>query len=144
MKRRKVFVDSDVVLSSLISSKGAAHFLLNEIESEFVISNISLVEITRGVTKLDLSIADLNLLKTKLKTVKLKNNKLNQQKIKIDFGKYTFDENDAHIVAGAKKAKAKVILSYNLRDFNRQKINEDLGVVVLTPSQYLQYLRSLE
>lgn len=144
MKRSKVFVDSDVVLSSLISSKGAAHFLLNGVELDFVISNISLTEIIRGVKKLDLSIADLNLLKTKLKTVKLKNDKLNQQKIKGDFGKYTLDENDAHIVAGAKKAKAKVILSYNIRDFNRQKINAELGVVVLTPAQYLQYLRSLK
>lgn len=139
MNKRKVFVDSDVVLSSLISSKGAAHFLLNEVDLDFVISNISLDEITRGVTKLDLSIADLNLLETKLKMVKL-----NQQKIKGDFGKYTFDENDAHVVAGAKKAKAKVILSYNVRDFNRQKISEELGVIVLTPAQYLQYLRSLK
>ena len=144
MRKRKVFVDSDVVLSSLISSKGAAHFLLNEVNLDLVISDISVVEITRGVAKLALSAADLKLLKTKLRMVNLKSNKLNQQKIKGDFGKYTLDENDAHIVAGAKKAKAKVILSYNIRDFNRQKINEELGVVVLTPAQYLQYLRSLK
>lgn len=144
MSKRKVFVDSDVVLSSLLSSKGAAHFLLNEVDSDFVISNISLVEIERGVNKLGLDKENLTLLKNKLKTIKLKNDKQNQKKIKEDFGKYIFDENDAHVVAGAKKVKAKVILSYNIRDFNRQKINAELGVVVLTPAQYLQYLRSLK
>lgn len=144
MKGRKIFVDSDVILSSLLSSKGAANFLLNKVHLDFIISNISSVEIERGVKKLGLDIKDLTILKKKLKSVRLKNDDYNLKKIKRDFGGYISDEDDAHIVAGAKKSKAKVILSYNLRDFNRQKINDDLGIVVLTPAQYLQYLRSLK
>lgn len=48
----KIFVDSDVVISSLISEKGAAYFLLNEQKSKFVISNISKIELERIVSRL--------------------------------------------------------------------------------------------
>ena len=41
----KVFVDSDVVISSLLSSTGAAYFLLHNIDAvELSISNLSLQE----------------------------------------------------------------------------------------------------
>ena len=139
---KKVFVDSDVVLSSLLSSKGAAYFLLYEVNLEFVISNISLLEIERGVVKLNLDKNQLiGLIRNILKLIELKES---IKRIKKIFEKYVFDENDAHIVAGAKRTKAKAILTYNLKHFNRQKIKDDLGVIVLTPAQYLQYLRSLD
>ena len=139
---RKVFVDSDVVLSSLISSKGAANFLLNEVDLELAISNVSLFEIEREIDKLSLDKNQLkSLVKNRLKFIELKES---TKKIKEDFKNYIFDEDDAHVVAGAQRAKAKVILSYNLKHFNKQKISEDFGITVLTPSQYLQYLRSLD
>jgi len=139
---KKVFVDSDVVLSSLLSSKGAANFLLNEVDLELAISNVSLIEIKHGIIKLNLDKNQLRkLVKNRLKIIELKDSIM---KIKKIFKSYVFDEDDAHIVAGAKRTKAKIILSYNLKHFDRQKINEDLGIAVLTPAQYLQYLRSLE
>ena len=70
---RKVFVDSDVVLSSLISSKGAANFLLNEVDLELAISNVSLFEIERGIVKLSLDKNQLkSLVKNRLKFIELK------------------------------------------------------------------------
>ena len=138
--KRKIFVDSDVVLSSLISSKGAAYFLLNKVDLNLFISNISIQELERGVNKLDLDKDQLtNLVRKRLKTVKFikKSNK-----IKKDFRDYVFDEDDAHIVAGARKAKAKLILSYNIKDFNTSKLKEDFNIAVQTPAQFLQYLRS--
>lgn len=145
MNKKKIFVDSDVVISSLISSKGAAHFLLNEINQEFIISDVSLIEIERGVSKLSLGKEySAGLIRNKLRILKLKKRDINLEEIKADFRDYIFDEDDAHIVAGAKKSKAKIILSYNIRHFNKQKIKNDLGITVLTPAQYLQYLRSLE
>jgi len=138
---KKLFVDSDVILSSVLSSKGAAYFLLNEVNSEFAISNVSLLEIERGIIKLSLGKNQLRrLVKNRLKLIELKDS---TKRIKKMFKNYVFDEDDAHVVAGAKRIKAKVILTYNLKHFNKQKINEDLGIVVLTPAQYLQYLRSL-
>lgn len=141
MKKRKIFVDSDVVLSSLLSNKGAAYFLLNEAQLDLFISNISLQELGRGLEKLQLNkINFTNLIENKLNSVKLKD----LDKVKLEFRDYVFDADDAHIVAGARKAKARLILSYNIKDFNIPKLKEDLKIVVKTPAQFLQYLRSLQ
>lgn len=139
---KKVFVDSDVVISSLISSKGAAHLLLNQQKGNFIISDISQKELGRVIDRLGINQDKLQaLIKKRLKVVKLTKD---ISKIKNDFQIYSSDPNDVHIVAGAKAAKAKFLLTYNLKHFQRQKIYDDLSIVVLTPAQYLQYLRSLE
>lgn len=142
MKGSKVFVDSDVVISSLLSDKGAAHLLLNAKGPRFIISNISKVELERVINRLGIDKNKLqDLIKNKLEVVKLS---ADLPKIKSDFKIYASDPNDTHIVAGAKQAKAKFLLTYNIRHFRREKIKDDLGMVVLTPAQYLQYLRSLK
>lgn len=141
MKKRKIFVDSDVVLSALISNKGAANFLLKEADLNLFISNISIDELERGVDKLNLDKLQLtDLIKKRLKIVKFI--KIKSSEIKKDFKDYVFDEDDAHIVAGARKAKTKLILSYNTKDFNSLKLKDDFDIAVQTPAQFLQYLRS--
>lgn len=142
MRKKKVFVDSDVVISSLLSQKGAAYLLLNEQSSNFVISNISKNEIEIVAERLNIKQNKLqDLIKKCFKIIRLKKE---ISKIKKDFKSYTNDVDDAHIVVGATDAKAKFLLTYNIKDFQRQKIKEDLGITVLTPAQYLQYLRSLD
>ncbi|MBI2268037.1 MAG: PIN domain-containing protein [Candidatus Blackburnbacteria bacterium] len=142
MRKTKVFVDSDVVISSLLSEKGAAYLLLNEQKSNFVISNISKTELEVVIKRLKIDQNRLQtLVKKHLKVIKLKKE---ISRIKKDFRIYTTDIDDTHIVAGAASSKAKFLLTYNIRHFQRQKINEDLGIVVLNPAQYLQYLKSLE
>lgn len=141
MKKRRVFVDSDVVLSALISSKGASYFLLNEAQLGLFISNISLRELGRGLEKLQLNKKNFtNLIESRLNLVQLKD----LDKVKLEFRDYVFDTDDAHIVAGARKANAKLILSYNIKDFNIPKLKERLKITVETPAQFLQYLRSLQ
>ncbi len=145
MKRRKIFVDSDVAISSLLSQNGAAYFILNKVDLELYISNISIREIKRGVDKLDLDNEKFqNLLKNRLKTIKLKEDKADIKRVKITFKDYVFDNNDAHIVAGAIKSKAKIILTYNIKDFRIDKIAGNFKIVVITPAKFLQYLRSLD
>ena len=142
MRDVKVFVDSDVVISSLLSDKGAAHFILNKQSSKSIISNVSKVELERVSDRLGISGGKLqDLIKNKFKVIKLS---ADLPKIKSDFQIYASDVNDAHIVAGAKQAKAKFLLTYNIRYFRREKIKNGLNIVVLTPAQYLQYLRSLK
>lgn len=142
MSKRAVFVDSDVIISSLLSTKGAAYLLLNEQKDKFAISNLSKKEIRQVADRLEISRDKLqNLIKGRLETVKLTKN---LTKIKKDFKDYTSDVNDAHIIAGAAQTKVKFLLTYNIRHFDRQKISKDFGITVLTPGQYLQYLRSLE
>ncbi|MDP3726883.1 MAG: PIN domain-containing protein [bacterium] len=142
MSGKKVFVDSDVVISSLISQKGAAHLLLNKQKANFVISNISEAELEKVANRLEINQDKLQaLIKKRLKIINLTQG---IGSIKKKFKDYTSDPDDAHIVAGAAKVKAKFLLTYNRRHFKRRKISRDLGVIVLTPAQYLQYLRSLE
>jgi len=139
---KKVFVDSDVVVSSLLSKKGAADLLLNEHQQRFIISNVSKKELEKVVDRLRIDRGKLqNLIQERLKTIKIATD---LARIKSDFQEYTRDINDTHILAGAAKAKARFLLTYNIKDFDRQKISKDLGFTVLTPAQYLQYLRSLD
>src|SRR3989344_1374951 len=99
----KVFVDSDVVISSLISPTGAAFLLLNKIDGlNLFISNISLKELKRVTERLGLSNDKLkDLINTRFSVVQLKN----LDEVKIKFADFVFDVDDAHIVAGAATAK---------------------------------------
>lgn len=137
----KIFVDSDVIISSLLSSSGAAYFLINNSKLELVVSNISLKEMEKVIAKLDITLDSLNnLIKKQFKIVKVTDD---ISKIKKVFGQYTSDPNDAHIIAGVVQARARFLISYNVKDYKTDKIKQDLNIIVTTPANFLQYLRSL-
>lgn len=140
MKKVKVFVDSDVIISSLISSKGAAYLLLNETDIEPSISTISQRELEVVVGRLGMDESELNMLITKRCSIVRMRESVHA--IKENFQAYTSDENDAHIVAGAKRAKVPFLVTYNVRHFNVERIKKDLDILVVRPAQLLQYLRS--
>ncbi|NCN59400.1 hypothetical protein GW940_05785, partial [Candidatus Microgenomates bacterium] len=102
----RVFVDSDVVISSLISSSGAAFLLLNQSKRhKLLVSNISVKEMRIVVLRMRLGISKLDeLLEERLIIIKLKQKAVEFRKT---YGNYVTDVNDAHIVAGAVIAKAK-------------------------------------
>lgn len=138
MKRKKVFLDSDVIISSLISDKGAAYFIIHETDLQLLISNKSNEELEKVCDRLNLSRDRLKeVIKKKLNVVYLK-------EMYEDSKNYTLDPFDEHIVAGAKKAKVRYLLSYNIKHFKVDKIFQDLNIVVITPARFLQYLRSLQ
>lgn len=139
----KVFLDSDVVISSLISQKGAAYFLIQEeINLKLIISNISQEELFRVAVKLNIDQDKTGkLVKEKLKIIQIKKKSEHLKKI---FGNYVLDLNDAHIIAGAEKAKVKFLISYNTKHFQIDKIKQDFNIIVTTPANFLQYLRSLK
>ena len=140
-KKITVFVDSDVVISSLISKLGAAHFLINEISFKFFISNISLKELKIVGERLGLKNEALErLVKKQFYIIQLKTD---LKKIKEKYKDYVMDINDSHIIAGAVKSKAKFLVTYNLRHFNADKIKRDFNLLIMTPARFLQYLRSL-
>lgn len=114
MSKDRIFADSNVIITSLLSKKGASYLLLNQpnepwdhfaSQNKFVISNVSKKELERVADRLEIDQNKLhNLVQKRLKTVRLTSD---LTKIKKDFEDYTSDPNDAHIVAGAAKAKAK-------------------------------------
>lgn len=137
----KVFIDSDVVISSLLSSRGAAYTLIQEVNTKSFISNKSVEEIKRVAQKLNIDEKSLKEVIKKFSIIELKNP---LKKIKVDYEGYVKDSNDAHIVAGAQQASAKFIISYNQKDYNSDKIKENLNIIMMTPAKFLQYLRSLK
>lgn len=136
----KTFVDSDVVISSLISSTGAAYILVNSKDLSLVISNLSFQELKIVAKRLGIAEDKLNILIKKFNLTRLKET---SEKLKEKYGHYVLDPNDAHIVAGAHKAKVKFLISYNIKHFKEDKIKQDFNIIVTTPANLLQYLRSL-
>ncbi len=134
------FADSDVIISSLLSDRGAAFLLLNQNKNTFFISSFSVSELKIVVGRLGIEKQKLDdLIKKRLKVLDLKEN---NKKIKEKYGSYVFDENDAHILAGAVKSEVKFLLTYNLKHFKKEKIKEEFDLLIFTPAEFLQYLRS--
>lgn len=135
----RAFVDTDVVISALLSQKGAAYYLLHRTEPKLVVSSISLLEIDRVSERLDIDKADLTyMVKHNLHVVKI------GEELKAIEDKYKYfvtDINDAHIVAGAYIAKSRYLITYNLRHFMVDRIKNELGIIALTPALFLQFLR---
>ena len=130
----RVFLDSDVVISSLLSDYGAANILVNSKSPEFYISNISEKEIKTVAKRLSIQESKMmSLIKVEedLKSIKQK------------FGGYTTDPDDAHIVAGAASAKVRFLISYNVKDFKAEKIKRSFDIILMKPATFLQYLRSI-
>lgn len=137
----KIFVDSDVVISSLISSTGAAYLLLNQTDQlNLFVSNISDKEIDKVAKRLRLDTEKAkNLIKKRFAVVQLKGT---DKDIKLAFDEYVLDTNDAHIVAGAKAAHTQFLVSYNIKHFKAEKLKEDFNILLTTPANLLQYIRS--
>lgn len=143
MNTLDVFVDSDVIIASLLSSHGASYHLLNSTEFEFVkffISDFSILELREVVKRRLIKQERLDSLVKKRLTVK----KLHQaEDIFSRFSSYVFDPEDAHIVAGARQTKSKFLVSFNLKDYKADRLKKDFNIMLTTPANLLQYLRSL-
>jgi predicted nucleic acid-binding protein len=142
VKLIRVFVDSDVVISSLLSTSGAAYTLLHDTkEVELYVSNFSTLELERVADRLQLDPKKLQkVISTRFASVKINQS---YEKVQEQFAHYVRDVDDAHIVAGAKVAKVTFLVSYNTRHFESEKLKRDFKIILLTPGWFLQYLRSL-
>jgi len=139
-KLPQVFIDSDVFISSLISQKGAAYFLIHKANLKLFLSNRSIEEIKIVVKELKLKSKNWARIISLFNIIPLLQTK---EKIKNAYGHYVFDINDSHIIAGAQKAKVKYLISYNLKHFKIEEIKRNFKIECLTPAQFLQYLRSI-
>lgn len=125
-----------------MSQSGAAYFLLDTTPLQLNISSLSKKELETVVKRLGIESNMLTtLIENNLKVTMLLES---LSKIKESFKQYVLDENDAHILAGAKAAKADFLITYNVKDFKIDKIKRDFGILTLTPGNFLQYLRSIK
>lgn len=133
----RVFLDSDVVISSLLSNRGAAHLLLKSLHITQVISTSSDHEIKAVCHRLKVTINQFTLLKTSLLILR------SPSPTKIQtYHSYVRDPNDAHIIASAHHARCRFLVTYNHRHYQVETIKRQLNIQVVSPGQLLQYLRS--
>ena len=136
MKKITVFVDSDVVISSILSKNGTANMLTKSSSFIRIISTISLQEIriVGSRLKLDSENIEREFVKYKILKMGMTNKLINDQ-----YGRYVIDPND---VAGAFIAKTQFLSTYNTKHYKIEQIKRDLNIIVLPPGMILQYLRS--
>lgn len=138
--RPKVFLDSDVIISAIISKKGSAYQIISTPTISRYISNISVKEIETVTKRLKISQSEMKKITKACQITILKEN---IGKIKKKFKEFTTDINDTHIIAGAKNTKARYLVTYNTRHYKREQLKRKLGILVQTPARFLQYQRSI-
>lgn len=141
MEKIEVFLDSNVIISSILSKTGASFKIINDPEIEKLISKTVFAEVKIVSERLNI---DFKKEKTALNQINLISINLTKKKLLKIYKKYVFDEEDSHVIAGTHKSKSKFLLTHNTKDFNINTINSDLNIIVLTPGIFLQYLRSLK
>ena len=136
MKPFNVYLDSDVLVSSYLSFTGAASLLLNQDNLVKFYTNIQENELKIVFERL--SIEPIQLFQTLKKCTRITLKSLN-----LDlYSRYTIDQNDRHIIAGAVASDSKYLISYNLKHFRLETIKRDFSINTLSPAQFLQFLRS--
>ena len=141
MKKFRVFLDSDVVISSMISEVGASRILTSG-NGFFlpIISNFSLQEITQVSERLQVSKSTF---KQIINSVEVINIDISLESLKSEFSKYVLDINDSHIIGGAVNLNTRFLITYNLKHYKQEETKSDLKIIILTPGSFLQYIRGL-
>ncbi|MBI2009569.1 MAG: PIN domain-containing protein [Candidatus Chisholmbacteria bacterium] len=139
MGQVKVFLDSDVLVSALLSKTGASFKILQNSKITKIISKTIKKEIIDVATRSNINLPSKDIFQSlKIITLKLEKPRLSQR-----YFPYVLDQEDSHVLAGAHKTKVKFLLTHNLKHYQVAKIRNDFGVSVMKPGLFLQYLRSL-
>lgn len=139
MAKIQVFLDTDVIISALLSKKGASFEIINNPKITKVISETIKEELNEVIQRLDIE-------KQRDFTKKFKKVKLNIQKAGLieKYSNFTLDEKDTHVVAGAYKSNSRFLLTHNTKHYKLDEIKRRLDISVMKPGKFLQYLRSKE
>lgn len=140
MGKIQIFLDTDVVISALLSKTGASYEVIKNPKVIKIVSKTVQKEIKEVTKKLNIGNQETDRI---LKNISVTSLNLTKKEILEKYKKFVFDEKDSHVVAGANRAKSKFLLTHNLRHYQVDKINAEFGILVLKPGNFLQYLRSL-
>lgn len=139
MAKYKIFLDTDVVIASLLSKTktGASYLLINDKNIEKIVSH-SVVEEVKYVSKRYGIDRDLvNEVINKFEVFKFK---LTKKQTKYTYGKYVLDQKDSHVVAGAHMSNSKYLLTFNTKHYLSTDIKIDLKIFIKRPGEFLQHL----
>lgn len=139
MGQIKVFLDSNVIISALLSKSGASYQIINNPRIRKVISETIKEEVMEVSARLRIGIDEEDIL-DEIKIIRIFSDK---SPIVVKYQPYVLDVEDSHVVAGTVKAETRFLLTHNLIHFRIEKIRNDFGIIVMKPGIFLQYLRSL-
>ena len=137
---QKVFFDSDVIISAVLSTKGASYLLTQHPNIEKLITNYSLVELQIVTNRIGLDKSKLDKIIQSSFIVKELTDKFSV--IQARFERYVNDPYDTHVIAGASISECSFLVTFNLKDYQVVKIKNELNIIIITPGHLLQYLRS--
>lgn len=140
MGKIQVFLDTDVIISGLLSKTGASFAVIKHRAVKKVISKTVKEELATVAKKLKIEDYQGKGLVENINLVTLG---LTKSELIKNYQQFVLDQRDAHVVVGAKVSKSRFLLTHNLRHYRVDKIKADLGIMVLKPGNFLQYLRSL-
>ena len=141
MGQIRIFLDADVLVSAVLSSKGAAYWLVKKVDDlERWSSNLVKQEVEVVLERLGKNKDEAKWLWSKLNVIGLESRR---SELLNNFDKFVRDGNDAHVIAGANKVGVRFLVSFNQKDFEWERIRNKLGIITITPGMLLQYLRFL-
>lgn len=139
----RIFIDSDVVIASILSERGASYFLLHApLHVDRYISNYSLSELSVVIKRKSLDYNSLDMLLAS--GVEVFQMRENLNSIKRKFNKYTLDIDDCHIIAGCINSSSTFLITHNTKHYKTELIKRDFGIITMKPGRFLQYVRGLE
>lgn len=138
MAKIKVFLDSDVIISALLSAKGASFELLENSNIIKFISESIKIEVTEVAKRLNISNFNDNIFDN-INIVKIN---LDKKRIVKKYMPFVIDEEDSHVVAASHKTKVNFLLTHNIKHYRPEKIKDELKIITMKPGFFLQYLRS--
>lgn len=137
MKSRiPVFLDSDVIISSLVSPTGAAKILMHQASVIRFTSDLAIIEQSNVVEKLGIDPQEYENLKKLFFVTPVAKDDVKK------FARAVVTPLDAHIVAGTVASRVKFFVTYHAKDYRAEVIHKSWDIIVITPGSLLQYLRS--
>ncbi len=141
MEQLTVFLDTDVIISSLLSRSGASYELITHTKVKKIISTAVKKEVIQVSKRHGIEPKKATAL---LKNIKIFSINLSKEHILKSYSKFVFDNEDSHVVVGAQKSGSNILLTHNTKHYNITKIKNDLDIVIMKPGNFLQYLRGRE
>jgi len=140
MGKIKIFLDTDVIIASLLSKTktGAAYLIINNESVEKVVSQSVVDELKYVIQRHNISNEKTK--RTISKITVLKPEKTKAQ-ISKDYKKYVSDIKDAHVLAGALRSKASFLITFNTKHYLKNAIKNNFGIIIKKPGEILQHLR---
>lgn len=138
MDQINVFLDSDVLIASLLSHQGASFEILSNTSINKIITKTIRDEVTDVAKRLDISLShDCIFQKLDIRSIRL-----NKTRIVKTYLSYVLDVEDSHVVAGAHVARTQFLLTHNTKHYHLELIKRNLNIITMKPGNFLQYLRS--